>query len=99
MAIQRAVGTLDPSFVHQGFANVSGTKVIPIDATRLAIARSFINGQDLALHDGAGQRVPSFGGTGLITLPYNVSIWLLQATPCQESPSTFRFRFQEQPLR
>lgn len=49
----RAAGAIDPTFVHEGFSIVSGTKVIPIDATRRDAA-----GDRASLYRWTGPRAP-----------------------------------------
>ncbi len=69
----RAVGTVDPSFVNAAENTSAGVTTIPIDATHVAIRRTFIGGGDLSLHTHAGALVPSFGGTGRITPAHDLS--------------------------
>lgn len=62
-------GTRDPSFVMQAPASSASFRVLPVDATNVAIVRGFLGGQNVALHSATGQRLTSFAG-GLLALPY-----------------------------
>lgn len=63
-------GTRDTSFVMQGPASGTSFRVVPVDATSVAIVRGFIGGQDVALHSATGQRLASFNGGSTLALPF-----------------------------